>query len=746
MSETRNNVTTVFSADISNFTKSTQELNRYISTVNAEFQEATAGMGKWSDTTDGLQAKIKQLNGTLDAQKRKLADTEQAYNKMRSEGKENTAEAQKLYIKLKEQQAQVKKTEASIADYTDQLNDLGNESKEAGEGVSNLGGVLKGIGGVVAGAGAAVGGLVTGFLALAESTREHREDLSRLSAAFEGAGQSAATAEETYKTLYRAIGENDTTVEAAQQIALLANSEEEAAKWASLATGVVGTFGDALTPETFFEAANETIKLGEATGAFTQMLEGTGVNVEQFNKDLAACTTEAEKQALMLAVSEKSLGKAGEAYEETAGSILDARDAEAELNQALNDLGAIAEPIMTTLKLLAADLLKDIEPFVELIGEGLTGALAGSEGAADTFAEGIGGIFDALINRITEMLPMVLNIILELMPSLADTLLSALPQLLGVVTELVVQILNLASTLLPQIVAKIVELIPMLITQLLAAVPQLLEAATTLLLAIVQALPTIIANLVAELPNLINTILSAVLTAFPLLLSAAIELFNALIDALPVIIAALTQNLPRIITTIVNAVVQAVPLLLAGAIQLFNAIVDAIPEIIPVIMSDLPQITTTIIDTLLESVPDLIGAGAELIGGVVTGMLDPKNWLDGVKAVGTGIVNAFEDFFDINSPSKVMADKIGKFAGLGVGKGLVDSESELKRDINHFSGFVTDQLGGGIAAGIGASGAGNHTTNNNKTVNVYQTFEAQKPTRYALRQAKYEAVTALKMA
>ena len=60
-------ITTVFKADISNFSSSTQELNRYIKTVNSEFKSATSSMGDWSKNTDGLQAKITSLNKIMEA-------------------------------------------------------------------------------------------------------------------------------------------------------------------------------------------------------------------------------------------------------------------------------------------------------------------------------------------------------------------------------------------------------------------------------------------------------------------------------------------------------------------------------------------------------------------------------------------------------------------------------------------------------------------------------------------------------
>ena len=46
---------------------------------------------------------------------------------------------------------------------------------------------------------------------------------------------------------------------------------------------------------------------------------------------------------------------------------MDARRAQAELTDAYAQLGAIAEPIMTTLKFMAADVLKEMIPFVSMM-------------------------------------------------------------------------------------------------------------------------------------------------------------------------------------------------------------------------------------------------------------------------------------------------------------------------------------------------------------------------------------------
>ena len=173
--------------------------------------------------------------------------------------------------------AEISKLKQGIKAAKDEIKGFGNNSekdlskvKEAMEKVGQFSvKAAKAIGTAMI----AIGGALVGVSA---ATQEYRDDMAKLSSAFESANLSTESAKVAYQDLYRVLGETDQAVEASQQIALLADSEEEVAKWSAQAAGVVGTFGDALQPETFFEAANETLKLGEATGAYVQMLEGTG--------------------------------------------------------------------------------------------------------------------------------------------------------------------------------------------------------------------------------------------------------------------------------------------------------------------------------------------------------------------------------------------------------------------------------------------------------------------------------------
>lgn len=367
------------SLDTSSLKAGLLDAGRRMQETAAQFKENTAGMDDWRKSTTGLTAKLKQLNSNLDIQKAVLELMEKEYKENTNGQDDMSKKAVELRTSIANQKAAIAQTTKSIEKYTGELenvskaekqaeksgktvNEVFKDQKEATKQVNEGFTVMKGtVANLVA---TGITKLISGFkqlittaLASAEATREYREDIGKLESAFTRSNKSTKSANKAYQELYSAIGETDTAVEAAQQIALLAKSEEDVAKWSKLATGVVGTFGDALKPETFYEAANETLNLGKATGAFTQMLEQTGISVEDFDEHLATLNTEEEKQAYMLAVSEKALGKAGEAYEKVNADIIKARKETAAYTEKQAELGAKMEPVVSTINRFKTELL-----------------------------------------------------------------------------------------------------------------------------------------------------------------------------------------------------------------------------------------------------------------------------------------------------------------------------------------------------------------------------------------------------
>ena len=71
-------------------------------------------MGKWSSSADGLSAKVKQLNGVLEAEETKLGSLEAQY-KLVAETEGTTSKgAQELMIRINNQKAAVEKCDHQL--------------------------------------------------------------------------------------------------------------------------------------------------------------------------------------------------------------------------------------------------------------------------------------------------------------------------------------------------------------------------------------------------------------------------------------------------------------------------------------------------------------------------------------------------------------------------------------------------------------------------------------------------------
>lgn len=676
-------------------------INTSLREIGSEMKLATAEFGDNAESIDALTRKQDILKKSLEEQAKKAKAAEDALKKMRDGGIEPTNPAyQKMQTALNNTKADMVKIQKEIDDTSEKLKKSKIDWESVGETVGKVG---KAIGAGVAAMGAAIGAAAGAFLGLAESTREARENMGKLETGFTTAGHSAEDAKNTYTELYGILGDDGQATEAAAHLAKLTNNEKELATWTDIATGVYATFGDSLPIENLTEAANETAKTGAITGGLADALNWAGVSEDEFQASLDKCSTEQERQALITETLNGLYSDAAKKYREVNGDIIDAQKATASLNSAMAELGAIAEPIVTKLKQLAADLLQQITPFVELIGNGLVGALTGAEGAAQQFTDGLLGMVTFAIQKLTEMLPTFINFAFQMIANIATGIAQALPTLVPSLVQLVTDIvqvlidnipllidaaLQLVTGLaqgiinaIPVLVAALPTLITSLIDGLLSAIPQIIQAGIDLLTSLITALPEIIATIVAAIPEIINGIITALLENIPLIIQAGIDLLVALIQALPQIITTIVQAIPQIISGIVNALVQNIPQIIQAGVQLFVALIQNLPTIIVEIVKAVPQIVSGIVSAFGSLVGEMVNAGANLLHGLWEGISSAASWLwDKVTGWASSLVDGIKGFFGIHSPSTVFAE-IGTNMGEGVGVGFGESMDGVSDDM-----------------------------------------------------------------
>lgn len=370
--------TTKFGVDISELKAGISQANRQIKLLNAEFKSASAGMDDWDKSTEGISAKLKQLNGVLDSQKSILSNYEKQLELVVDEQGENSKAADDLRVKILNQEAAVKKTEAQIGDYNERMQkaekaqkkaaksgktvaeEFDNIDEEAGDAdksvrslsdgftvmrgtISNL--LASGIKNVVSGIGNAI-----------QETQEWRKEMAYLETNAMKAGYSVDDMADATKDIAAITGDAGAAVEGMSNIMATGMKDVE-----GIADGLAGAaikWKDTLKFEGLADGLQETLAIGEATGSFGEMLERSGVSLEKWNKGLKKAIKNGEQENYILqTMVDAGLYDVKYAFDEVNGSMTAAARAELDFTDNMSKLAAKAEPIQTSVKQGFADIL-----------------------------------------------------------------------------------------------------------------------------------------------------------------------------------------------------------------------------------------------------------------------------------------------------------------------------------------------------------------------------------------------------
>lgn len=374
--------TVQFQADITDFKGAMQEANRSIKLANSQFKAASSGMDDWGNSTDGLTAKLEQLSTLQAAQKRKLDVLNAAYREAVEAQGENSAAAVELRTKINNQQAVVNKTKKEFDAYAAKLAEVESGASGAASDIKKAGDAAKKAGedakdgadgwtimkDVIADfVSNAVQGAIDALANLAEETREYRRDMAQLAQNASDTGHDMGAMKDALKDVAKVTGETDAAMEGLNMLMATGMNTDNLTTAAEALAGAATRF-DGLKFEGMAEGLQESLAVGEAVGPFAELIERTGGSLESFNEKMAACSTEAERQQLVMQfLNESGLQGVHEAYVRNNADLVAAEEAQFRYNDALAKVGAAIEPINTGLANIGATILEKVAPVVENI-------------------------------------------------------------------------------------------------------------------------------------------------------------------------------------------------------------------------------------------------------------------------------------------------------------------------------------------------------------------------------------------
>ena len=259
--------------------------------------------------------------------------------------------------------------------------------------------------------------------------------------------------------------------------------------------------------------------------------------------------------------------------------------------------------------------------------------------------------------------------------------------------------------------------------------PLLLEKGVDMLVQLSEGFKNAFPTLVSTALTTIQGFADYIAQQAPTVIAKGFEMLNNLADGIISALPVMIQKLPQIITTFANVINNNMPTILQKGFDLIVKLISGILSAIPTLIANIPHIINAIVSTLMafqwlnigKNIINGIGSGikgmvswvkeaaktilegikssfsgssnvgVQLVKGLWNGIKSVKDWiLQKIKGFGDSVLKGLKSFFGIHSPSKVMADEVGKFLPQGMAVGIEANAKDVYDAMNGISKETLD--------------------------------------------------------
>ena len=692
--------------DTTKLGKALEDVNKKSRDLSSELGDVNRLLKMDPGNADLLAQKQKILADAVENTAKKLDTLKEAERQVQAQFERGEVSAEQVRALEREIIATEKKLSGyknAVKETADAVDNLGEQSRAAKNASEGLGDVMDNIANTGL---ATLGGLVTAaagaLTAAAESTREYRTEMGKLDTAFTDNGHSAESARAAYQELQGVLGETEQSVEAANHLAKLTDNEKDLATWTGdILPGVFATFGASLPIEGLTEAANETAKVGEVTGPLADALNWAGISEDKFNESLAKCTTEQERQKLIMETLAGVYGDASQAYKETNADVIAANQANEAWTASLAEVGAAVEPVLTQVKTIGAELLGNLVPVIQTLLNnlpvvavalaGITAALVSYKVAAIAATAAEKGMTLAQYAAATAQ--KVLNAAMAANPiGLVIVAITALVAAFMYLwknneefREFWIDLWEKIQKAALKAVDGLKKLPERIYNAIKDAVNRVQKWGTDLVNKARSAATNMLNNVVNTLKKLPGNIKSAIQSAISNVGTWGTNMVNKAKSAATNMLNNVVSTLKNLPSKVASSISGAVSNVAKWGINMVSKAKTAMSNVVSSVTSTLKQLPSKV-----------LSIGGDLVSGLWNGINNKLAWLKKkIKSFTSSVLDSIKSFFGVNSPSKETA-WVGDMLDQGLAKGVLDNARDPIKAMQRVSGGVLDAATNGV--------------------------------------------------
>ena len=415
-----------------------------------------------------------------------------------------------------------------------------------------------------------------------------------------------------------------------------------------------------------------------------------------------------------------------------ANLVTDMANKDADLSTSINNVATTITQVAKNIGKIIPDILRGISVAItSLVKEILPEALEQIPTLLKELLPVVKDLFVSIINTIEEAIPQLMEVAKDIIPMLIEAICELMPMLLELGIEQMLTICEGLVEAIPNLITTMIDAIIKMCDSILNNLDRFIDVAVDIIMAIVDGLVQALPTLIAEVPRIINTFCDKLYSLLPTILKLGVdiivEIAKGLWDSRDVIIdnfweilkavfnvvtlinwtnlgkdvikwikdgvKSLGDDIPKALTEIGKNALKWLKDTFMGGYSTGSGLISNIVSGISNVVSNLWSVISKVGGGALKKLGEyftptkMVTIGASLIEGIWDGIWSMSSWLvNKISNFADSVVDTFCELFKINSPSKVMRDRVGislpEGIVAGMDKGLPQAKRDLGTDVN----------------------------------------------------------------
>ncbi|MHB9952992.1 phage tail tape measure protein [Ligilactobacillus murinus] len=337
----------------------------------------------------------------------------------------------------------------------------------------------------------------------------------------------------------------------------------------------------------------------------------------------------------------------------------------------------VATPIWNVLVIVITTVWEQIKMIVQAAITILSSIIQAGLSVIQAVWSAVWDVIVALLTTIWDQAKIIIQTALSVISTIIQTAMSLISTIWNAIWNTIVNIVSTVWNIISTVISTVINVIANIIKAVTAAI----KGDWT---GVWEAIKSIVSTIWDGIKAVVTTAINGVSTAIRIVLNAIKSIWSAVWNSIKDVISSVWDGIKSLVSTTLNGISSIISSIMNGIKDVIFSIMDGIRNVFSTGWETITRVTREGINRAYKAVKSIAGnmlsAGKDFVMGFVRGI---KGAIGSAVKVATDMAKSAFDAakraLGINSPSRVMRDKVGKWVPAGLAVGIMDNLSDIEK-------------------------------------------------------------------